>query len=340
MNRQEISVENHETSSVRGDAGCRVAFIGAGSMAREHARAFGDIPGVELVGIHSRTRARAEKLAEEMGIGAVYDSIEGMYQATRADLVVVAVSELAANPISRLAFEHDWVVLMEKPAGIDVADAEEIARAARDGGRRAYVGLNRRFYSSTQQAVADLSTREGPRLIQVLDQQDPAAARSAGRPARVVDNWMFANSIHTIDYLRVFGRGRIERVDPVVPWNPEDPGFVVGRVTFESGDIGLYEGIWNGPGPWSAAITTESRRWELRPLESGAYQNRGERQLRPIDSNPWDLAFKAGFRAQAQEAIAAVHGKSTLLPSLDEGVQTMRLARALFAPEPTTDLQG
>jgi predicted dehydrogenase len=330
------AADARDEGGVNGDAVCRVAFVGAGSMAREHARAFGDVPGVELVGIHSRTRARAVRLAAETGIGGVHDSIRGMYEATRADLVVIAVSELAANPTARLAFEHDWVVLMEKPAGIHVADAEEIVAAARDRGRRAYVGLNRRFYSSTRQATADLATRDGSRLIQVLDQQDPAAARAAGRPTRVVENWMFANSIHTIDYLRAFGRGRIERVDPIVPWNPERPGFVVGRVAFESGDVGLYEGIWNGPGPWSASITTSSRRWELRPLEQAAYQDRGERRLHAIDTDPWDLEFKAGFRAQAQEAVAAARGRPTLLPMLEDGLETMRLVRALFAPEPTT----
>ena len=41
----------------------RIAFVGAGGMAREHGRAFRDIPGVILSGIHSRTRAKAEALA-------------------------------------------------------------------------------------------------------------------------------------------------------------------------------------------------------------------------------------------------------------------------------------
>ncbi len=45
---------------------CKVAFVGAGYMGTEHAKAFADVPGVELSGIFSRTRERAEKLAKEV----------------------------------------------------------------------------------------------------------------------------------------------------------------------------------------------------------------------------------------------------------------------------------
>ena len=38
----------------------RVAFIGGGSMTREHIHAFADVPGVSIVGLHSRTRDKAE----------------------------------------------------------------------------------------------------------------------------------------------------------------------------------------------------------------------------------------------------------------------------------------
>ena len=41
----------------------RVAIVGAGAMAREHIRAFADVPRVTVCGIHSRTREKAEKLA-------------------------------------------------------------------------------------------------------------------------------------------------------------------------------------------------------------------------------------------------------------------------------------
>lgn len=301
-------------------------------MAREHVRAFADVPGVTLAGIHSRTRSRAEALAAESGIATVCDSVAELYERTHADLVVVTVTALSMNEVSRACFELPWTVLLEKPAGYDLADAEEIHRAAEARGRRVFVALNRRFYSSTRAARADLEGSPEPRFIQVLDQQDQAAALAAGQPAAVVENWMFANSIHTIDYLRVFGRGAVRGVQPVVPWDPERPGFVVSRIEFESGDVGLYEGIWNGPGPWAVFVTTPAKRWEMRPLEQAAFQPRGERRLHSVEVHAWDTEFKAGFRLQAENAVAAARGEPSGSTPLGDALETMRLVHRIFTP--------
>src|SRR5687767_2976939 len=140
---------------------CKVAIIGAGYMAREHIRAFRDIPGVKIAGITSRTRSRSDGLAHEFGIPFVCNSISELYEQTHADLVVVAVPELAANQVSRDCFQYPWVILFEKPVGYHLADAEEIAANARAHDARAYVALNRRSYSSTRAVLADLPNMPG-----------------------------------------------------------------------------------------------------------------------------------------------------------------------------------
>jgi predicted dehydrogenase len=222
---------------------CRVAIVGAGYMARERSP-FQSCAGVEGVGLHSRTRARAEALAAEFHVPGVYDTIQAMAEGTRADLVVVTTPELETNAVCRATFAFPWTVLIEKPAGYDLADAEDIEAVARAANRRAYVALNRRFYGSTRTVATDLATQDGQRLIVVRDQEDPRAALAAGQPALVVKNWMYANSVHMIDFFRVFGRGTVTGVDRVIPWNADAPGFVAARVSFSSGDIGLYEAIW------------------------------------------------------------------------------------------------
>jgi len=310
---------------------CKVAFIGAGGMTREHARAFRDVPGVELAGIFSRTRVRAEALAAEFGVKVVADSPADLYAKTGAHLVVVSVPELAANAVLKSCFRYDWCVLAEKPAGFDLEDAGQIAAAAR--GRRAYVALNRRYYSATRTAREILVTDSGPRYVRVQDQQDQAAALAGGHPPKVVENWMYANSIHVIDYFRVFGRGRITGVEPVQAWQPSQPWVVVAKIDFSSGDLGLYEGMWNGPGPWAVTVSTPVQRLEMRPLEQLGLQKRGERRLEPQPIHEWDTAFKAGFRLQASKAVAAALGQETDLPTLEEGVETMRLVKRVFAPE-------
>src|SRR5262245_44072188 len=131
-----------DSSSAQPAPACRVAFVGAGSMTREHLRAFANLPNVVLAGLHSRTRARAESLAAEFSVTHVCDSIDELFESTRADLVVVSVPELSTNMVSRQCFSHPWTALIEKPVGYDLDDAHAIASEARRLRRRAFVALN------------------------------------------------------------------------------------------------------------------------------------------------------------------------------------------------------
>src|SRR5690606_31786044 len=101
-------------------------------------------------GISSRTRAKAEALAQEFGIVCVADTLDELYEKSRADMVVITVPELMANAVAKVALALPWAVFMEKPAGYDLADAEDIAAAATGRSDPVMVGFNRRFYSSTQ----------------------------------------------------------------------------------------------------------------------------------------------------------------------------------------------
>lgn len=309
----------------------RVAIAGAGAMAREHARAFASLPDAELCGITSRTRAKAEALAGELAIGEVFDSVGSMSAATNPDLIVVAVPPLVMREVAEQCFLSGAVVMLEKPPGYDLADAEAIAASAREQKRRVHVALNRRSYSSTRAAAERLDTLPGARFITVHDQQDLDVALRIGHPPKIVENWMFGNSIHLVDYLRVFGRGRITTVEPVSRWNPADPGPVVAAVRFASGDAGLYVGIWNAPGPWAVTVTTADERWELRPLERAVFQRRGERELHQVEVDVADVEYKAGFRHQAALAIRAAKGEQTELPTLDEAIETMRLISEIYS---------
>lgn len=308
----------------------KVAFIGAGYMATEHAKAFSDIGGVQLSGIYSRTRSRAEKLASEYPSLKVFESVGELFKSTEADLVVIAVPELAVREVCLEAFEYPWICLIEKPAGYDLQDAEAIQAAARLKNRKAFVSLNRRHYSSTRAVLDDLADHMGQRLVHAYDQENPRVALESGQPQKVVDNWMFANSIHVIDYFRLFCRGDLLSVDNLSPWQHNKPCFVLAKLTYSSGDIGMYEAVWEGPGPWAVTVTTHSRRWELRPLEQAVFQEYRSRQIASIPTHPWDTQFKPGLRLQAQEAIRVLGGAPHQLATLEDGLQTMNIAARIY----------
>ena len=309
---------------------CKVAVIGAGFTAREHIRALRDLANVQVAALHSRTRPRAEAMAREFDIPLVCDSIPELYERTRADLVFVTVPELAANPVAKASFVFPWTVMMEKPTGYNLADALDIQSAAEIHQSKVLVALNRRFLSATLQTKAEVGGIAGPRFIKVQDQQNQSDAVASGQPQEVVRNYMYANSIHTIDYLRVFGRGRIRSVEPILRWDAEHPSVVVARIGFDSGDVGLYEGIWHCPGPWAVTVTVERKRWEMRPLERLTTQELGQ-PPNSVECSDWDKTFKPGFRLQAQAAVACARGEPSDAVSLADAIETMRLISRIFA---------
>jgi predicted dehydrogenase len=308
----------------------KVAIIGAGGMGAEHARAFASLPGVVVAGVTSRTREKATALAERYGAVAAVDVAE-LHRKTTADLAIIAVPELAANAVAKLAFAFPWAVLLEKPAGYDLADAEDIAAASRGRAAPVMVGLNRRFYGSTLALRADLDTRpDEPRFVHVQDQQSFAEARRYHHPEQVVERFMYANSIHLLDLIPALARGTPTEVRPITPWRGEATEVMLAHISYDSCDTALYEGLWQGPGPWAVSVSTRSRRWTMQPLEQATYQNAGERTRHPVEAEKIDRQFKPGLRRQAEAAVARVRGEASAIPSLAESLETMRLIHRIF----------
>jgi len=311
---------------------CTVALIGAGKMAEEHIKVFSDIPNVKIVGIHSRTPQRAKHLASKYHISHVCDSISELYARTNALLVVNAVSIESLKPTSLECFAFPWTILLEKPVGCNFGEAEEILAANKQSKNTVLVGLNRRFLSSTKAVLDDIKEKTEKRFIHVQDQENQEDAVNSGFSPKVADNWMYGNAIHLIDYFALLGRGNIHKVTPICPWQPGKSHVVVAHIEFTSGDIGIYEGIWNGPGPWAVSINLPDKRWNLCPLEQASFQLLGERQQHFIDLHPWDRQFKPGLRAQAQNAVSVALDTTTqsLLPNLADAMKTMKLIHLIF----------
>jgi predicted dehydrogenase len=307
----------------------RITIVGAGYMAIEHARAFAAIDGVTIVGVVGRSTERAQALAKHHGC-AVFDDIETMYRETKADAVVVAVPELACRAVCEQVFEHPWVSLLEKPVGCNYQEALYLDEISMRRKRVAFVGLNRRSYHATREAQNLLAESDSPRFILVHDTQDTNAARQSGQPEQVVRNWMFANSVHLVDYIRQFGRGDITAVDVPLCFDAENPHSVSATVSFSSGDRAVYFGAWNLPGPWYVTVANEALRVELRPLETVSFQRRGTRTLTPVEGCRADIDFKPGLYVQAQQLINAIHGRPTSLATLREATETMRLVSQIY----------
>ena len=308
----------------------KIAIIGAGYMSKEHIKAFKAIDDFEITGIYSRTRSKSELISVDFNIKYVCDSIEELYMKTKADLVIISVPELSTKDVCELAFNFPWVCLIEKPVGYNLSNAIEILNLAEKNKTKAYAALNRRHYSSTRSLQEDLKTNNEIRVVNVFDQENPQVSLEGGTPKLVVENWMYANSIHIIDYFTMFCRGSLVNVFNIEKWIPGKPCFVLSKLEFSSGDIGIYEAIWEGPGPWAVTVSTPSKRWELRPLEELRTQEYKSRKTLLEDIHPWDTNYKPGIRLQAEETLKALKGEMNNLTTLKDALVTMDLINKIY----------
>jgi predicted dehydrogenase len=139
----------------------RVAVVGVGDFGRQHTRVYSALEQAQLIGVFDTDRQRAEAVSQEFGI-PVIDDLESV--AKHAQAVSLAVPTV----------EHAWVgcwlldrgvdVLVEKPIASSIAEADQLAEAARRGGRILQVGHVERFNPAV---VAAAKIINGPLFFEV-----------------------------------------------------------------------------------------------------------------------------------------------------------------------------
>lgn len=306
-----------------------IAIIGAGYMAEEHIKGLKSLDGCSIVGISSRTLDKALRLATEYNIPLVTDSVKELHAKSKANGVVVAVNELSTIEVLTEAMQFDWQILCEKPIGLYPSETRWVEKFARTRKIDLYVALNRRFYRSTVTAIANLEKDSGSRLVEVHDQEDPDTALASGRPLEVTKQWMFANSVHLIDYFSIFCRGKLKNICVQTTPLSRRSRTTCALLNFASGDQGVYTGVWNAAGFWSVKITTENRLLELRPLERLMEQMYPHRAMRPIAVDVLD-EIKPGLRSQANEFLNALSSSNHNLPSISDYLVTQDLVADIY----------
>jgi predicted dehydrogenase len=138
----------------------RVGIVGCGLIGRKRADAVREQD--EVVGCVDVVREAAERLAEHAGsralpLGALLDE--------RPEVVVVAVTHDQLADVAVQALEAGAHVLVEKPAGLSVAQVDRVAHAAGAAGRLVKVGFNHRFHPGIARAVAEARSGEHGRIL-------------------------------------------------------------------------------------------------------------------------------------------------------------------------------
>jgi D-apiose dehydrogenase len=123
----------------------RFVAIGAGFWTRFQLAGWYETGGAECVGIYNRTRAKAEKIAQEFHIAKVYDDPEEMVAAERPDFVDVITDVDTHSKYVHLAAAQKVPVVCQKPMAPSLDVAEKMVAVCRDAGIPFYVNENFRW---------------------------------------------------------------------------------------------------------------------------------------------------------------------------------------------------
>ncbi len=127
----------------------RVGIIGAsvnrGWAQIAHVPALAALPEFGLRAISTRSQESAERSARIFGVPLAFDNHQELLAQPDIDLAVVSVHVLRHREIALAAIAAGKMVYCEWPLGRNLAEAREIAAAARERGVRTIVGLQGRM---------------------------------------------------------------------------------------------------------------------------------------------------------------------------------------------------
>jgi predicted dehydrogenase len=80
-----------------------------------------------------------------------------MQASSKSDLLIVTCSAESTRIVAEDVTKYPWTILFEKPIGLGIKEYEEINKLCLERNCKAYVALNRRYYSSTEKLIEMLA---------------------------------------------------------------------------------------------------------------------------------------------------------------------------------------
>ena len=174
----------------------KVAVIGVGSMGRNHARVYGELPEAELVAVADADGQVADKVASQFGIKA-YTNYQQMLEVECPQAVSIAVPTALHEEAATAALKAGAHVLVEKPIAATLEEGQRLIELAKRMNRQLMVGHIVRFNPAMQALKQKLEDGELGRIFQIF------CRRAGPFPARIRDVGVVIDlAPHDVDVMR------------------------------------------------------------------------------------------------------------------------------------------
>jgi predicted dehydrogenase len=126
-------------------ADLRFAIFGTGFWARYQLAAWRELKGAQCVALYNRTVAKAQALAGELGVAAVYGDPEELLRREKPDFIDIITDVSTHSQFVHLAAAHRIPVICQKPMAPTLAEAERMVVVCREAGVPFFVHENWRW---------------------------------------------------------------------------------------------------------------------------------------------------------------------------------------------------
>jgi predicted dehydrogenase len=134
----------------------RFAIFGAGFWSHYQLAAWKELEGVECVAIYNRTGAKAEALAKQFGVLAVYDDAEELLRNERIDFLDIITDVESHSRFVHLAAKHRLPVICQKPMAPSLGEAERMVESCKASGVPLMIHENWRWQTPIRSFQAKL----------------------------------------------------------------------------------------------------------------------------------------------------------------------------------------
>lgn len=213
-------------------------------------------------------------------------------------------------------------ILLEKPGDLHIEGLEMLKEKAKLTNSKIVIAYNRRFYISINTLLEEAKKDEGIKSVHFEFTEWVHIINKDQFEEMDLKKWIISNSSHVIDsvfYLIglpkelntiVQGAGNID-------WHPSGSIFIGSGIS-EKNIPFSYHSNWDGPGRWAIEVSTNKRRFYLKPMEKLQVQQKGSVVVEEFPINDkLDLDFKPGLFNQTK---AFLNSDYTKFVDLDEQI--------------------
>ncbi|MEJ8544096.1 Gfo/Idh/MocA family protein [Brevibacillus borstelensis] len=316
-----------------------LGIIGTGAIAPHYMQAIDWLNqnrkySIQVCAAVNRTQESNRRASYELGIPRTYTDAGEMVAREKLDGIIISVPSASIYSATMSMIPFKIPLLIEKPPGVTIKQANDLAESARKYNTSIMVGFNRRFYSVVRQAQNVIAEAGGLLGMRMDVFERYRMLRENQYPSEKLELLFEGNSIHCIDLIRYYCGDPLRvsaflNKESVEPFDHRYSALIVS----DSNIPVTFQAYWHALGNWNYELYIPDGRITFSNLEEACVQFRKRESFRLVPDEA-DLAAKPGFVEQltyfvndviSNHRYSAYEGKM----SIHDAVNTIALVESL-----------